>query len=202
MTDVTGRIALTGGIASGKSAVADLLAERGAVIIDADVLARAVVEPGTPGLAAIVERFGAAVLAADGSLDRPALGRIIFADPDARADLEAITHPAIRARARALRAAAPEGSVVIDVIPLLVEAGLADGFDTVIVVDADPDTQLRRLCARNGFSAQEAGQRLAAQASRADRLAVADLVVPNTGDLADLGREVDALWRRLASSSA
>ena len=200
MTDVTGRIALTGGIASGKSAVADLLAERGAVIIDADVLARAVVEPGTPGLAAIVERFGAAVLAADGSLDRPALGRIIFADPDARADLEAITHPAIRARARALRAAAPEGSVVIDVIPLLVEAGLADGFDTVIVVDADPDTQLRRLRSRDGFTAQEAGQRLAAQASRADRLAVADLVVPNTGDLADLRREVDQAWRRLTAS--
>lgn len=200
MTDVTGRIALTGGIASGKSAVADLLAERGAVIIDADVLARAVVEPGTPGLAAIVERFGAAVLAADGSLDRPALGRIIFADPDARADLEAITHPAIRARARALRAAAPEGSVVIDVIPLLVEAGLADGFDTVIVVDADPDTQLRRLRSRDGFTAQEAGQRLAAQASRADRLAVADLVVPNTGDLADLRREVDQVWRRLTAS--
>lgn len=200
MTDVTGRIALTGGIASGKSAVADLLAERGAVIIDADVLARAVVEPGTPGLAAIVERFGAGVLAADGSLDRPALGRIIFADPDARADLEAITHPAIRARARALRAAAPEGSVVIDVIPLLVEAGLADGFDTVIVVDADPDTQLRRLRSRDGFTAQEAGQRLAAQASRADRLAVADLVVPNTGDLADLRREVDQVWRRLTAS--
>ncbi len=200
MTDVTGRIALTGGIASGKSAVADLLAERGAVIIDADVLARAVVEPGTPGLAAIVERFGAGVLAADGSLDRPALGRIVFADPDARADLEAITHPAIRARARALRAAAPDGSVVIDVIPLLVEAGLADGFDTVIVVDADPDTQLRRLRSRDGFTAQEAGQRLAAQASRADRLAVADLVVPNTGDLADLRREVDQVWRRLTAS--
>lgn len=197
MTDVTGRIALTGGIASGKSAVADLLAERGAVIIDADVLARAVVEPGTPGLAAIVERFGAAVLAADGSLDRPALGRIIFADPDARADLEAITHPAIRARARALRAAAPEGSVVIDVIPLLVEAGLADGFDTVIVVDADEDTQLSRLRARNGLDAEEARQRLDAQAPRGQRLAAADLVVENHGDLADLRREVDALWRTL-----
>lgn len=202
MTGVAGRIALTGGIASGKSAVADLLAARGAVIIDSDVLAREVVEPGTPGLAAISERFGAGVLAGDGSLDRAALGRLVFADPDARADLEAITHPAIRARAEALRAAAPPGSVVIDVIPLLVEAGLAGGFDTVIVVDADPATQLRRLCARNGFSAQEAGQRLAAQASRADRLAAADLVVPNTGDLAGLRREVDALWRRLASSSA
>ena len=202
MTGVAGRIALTGGIASGKSAVADLLAARGAVIIDSDVLAREVVEPGTPGLAAISERFGAGVLAGDGSLDRAALGRLVFADPDARADLEAITHPAIRARAEALRAAAPPGSVVIDVIPLLVEAGLAGGFDTVIVVDADPATQLRRLRARNGFSAQEAGQRLAAQASRADRLAAADLVVPNTGDLAGLRREVDALWRRLASSSA
>ena len=200
MTGVAGRIALTGGIASGKSAVADLLAARGAVIIDSDVLAREVVEPGTPGLAAISERFGAGVLAGDGSLDRAALGRLVFADPDARADLEAITHPAIRARARALRAAAPEGSVVIDVIPLLVEAGLADGFDTVIVVDADPDTQLRRLRSRDGFTAQEAGQRLAAQASRADRLAVADLVVPNTGDLADLRREVDQVWRRLTAS--
>ena len=197
---MAGRIALTGGIASGKSAVADLLAERGAVIIDSDVLARAVVEPGTPGLVAIADRFGAEVLAADGSLDRAALGRLVFADPDARADLEAITHPAIRARAEALRAAAPAGAVVIDVIPLLVEAGLAGGFDTVIVVDADPATQLRRLRARNGFTAAEAAQRLAAQASRVDRLAVADLVVPITGDLADLRREVDALWRRLVAS--
>ncbi|WP_246227099.1 dephospho-CoA kinase [Propioniciclava coleopterorum] len=194
---MTGRIALTGGIASGKSAVADLLAERGAIIIDADVLAREVVEPGTPGLDAIEARFGAGVLTPDGALDRAALGRIVFADPDARADLESITHPAIRERAEWLRAAAPPGSVVIDVIPLLVEAGLAGRFDTVVVVDTDEETQLARLRARNGLSREDALARLDAQASRERRLAAADLVVENTGDLDALRRRVAVLWGEL-----
>lgn len=194
---MTGRIALTGGIASGKSAVADLLAERGAIIIDADVLAREVVEPGTPGLDAIETRFGAGVLTPDGTLDRAALGRIVFADPDARADLESITHPAIRERAEWLRAAAPSGAVVIDVIPLLVEAGLAGRFDTVVVVDTDEETQLARLRARNGLSREDALARLDAQASRGRRLAAADLVVENTGDLDALRRRVAVLWGEL-----
>lgn len=150
---MTKRIALTGGIASGKSSVADLLAERGAVIIDSDVSAREVVEPGTPGLAAIVERFGEGVLRDDGALDRPALGAIVFADPAARADLEAITHPRIRARADALRVAAPEGAVVIDVIPLLVEVGLAGRFDEVIVVDVPEEVQVERLRRRTASRA-------------------------------------------------
>ena len=196
---MTRRIALTGGIASGKSSVADLLAERGAVIIDSDVSAREVVAPGTPGLAAIVERFGEGVLRADGALDRPALGAIVFADPAARADLEAITHPRIRARADALRAAAPEGAVVIDVIPLLVEAGLVGRFDEVIVVDVPEEVQVERLRRRDGFTRDEAMARLAAQASRDDRLAVADHVVDNTGTPAELEASVDALWRRLAA---
>lgn len=193
MGAMTGRIALTGGIASGKSVVADMLSERGAVIIDADVLAREVVEPGTPGLAAIVRRFGQGVLTADGSLDRAALGAIVFADADARADLEAITHPAIRERAERLREQAPPGSVVIDVVPLLIEAGLASRFDTVIVVDVDEATQLRRLMDRNGLTRGEAQRRLDAQASRERRLAAADFVVTNDGDRGALCHQLDAL---------
>ncbi|MDO5535703.1 MAG: dephospho-CoA kinase [Propionibacteriaceae bacterium] len=194
---MTPRIALTGGIASGKSSVADLLAARGAVIVDADLIAREVVQPGTEGLAAIVDRFGADVLRADGSLDRPALGALVFSDPDARADLEAITHPRIRARADELRAAAPDGSIVIDVIPLLVEGNLAGRFDEVIVVDVPEEVQLERLRRRDGFTQQDARARLTAQATRKDRLAVADHVVENTGTRAELEASVDRLWRAL-----
>ncbi|MFZ2479734.1 MAG: dephospho-CoA kinase [Propioniciclava sp.] len=196
------RIALTGGVASGKSAVADLLARHGAVIIDSDVLAREVVALGTPGLDAIAERFGPGVLAADGSLDRAALGRIVFADPEARTALEGITHPAIRERSEWLREHAPEGAIVIDVIPLLVEAGLAERYDTVIVVDADEDTQLRRLMARSGLTREEAELRIAAQASRRRRRTVADEVVVNDGDRAELEARVDALWQRLRAREA
>jgi dephospho-CoA kinase len=187
-------IGLTGGIASGKSAVAEELRRRGAVIIDSDVLAREVVAPGTPGLAAVVERFGAGVLHPDGTLDRAALGRIVFADPVARADLEAIVHPAVRARAAELAAAAPPDALVVQVIPLLVETGQAGAFDAVVVVDADPETQVARLLARDGLDRDAALARLAAQASRADRLAAADHVVANDGSRADLVREVDELW--------
>ena len=202
MAPVATRIALTGGIASGKSAVADLLARHGAVIIDSDVLAREVVALGTPGLDAIAERFRPGVLAADGSLDRAALGRIVFADPEARTALEGITHPAIRERSEWLREHAPEGAIVIDVIPLLVEAGLAERYDTVIVVDADEDTQLRRLMARSGLTREEAELRIAAQASRRRRRTVADEVVVNDGDRAELEARVDALWQRLRAREA
>ena len=189
---------LTGGIASGKTAVSDLLQRRGAVIIDADLLAREVVEPGTPALAAIVERFGPTVLA-DGALDRPALGKVVFADPEARRDLERIVHPAVRARAAELTAAAPSGSVVVQVIPLLVETGQQAGFDVVVVVDVDPETQLRRLQARNGLSREDAESRLAAQASREERLAVADHVLDNSGGLDELEQQVDDLWRKISA---
>jgi dephospho-CoA kinase len=190
------RIALTGGIASGKSAVSELLRDRGAVIIDSDVLAREVVAPGTPGLAAVIERFGPGVLAGD-ALDRAALGKIIFGDPEARRDLESITHPLIRRRAEELERAAADDAVVIQVVPLLIEAGLADGFDLVIVVDADPAQQRDRLRRRNGLDERQVEERLAAQATREQRLAAADLVVDNTGPAERLPAEVDRLWREV-----
>lgn len=189
-------IGLTGGIASGKTSVANLLAGHGAVIIDSDVLAREVVEPGTSGLAAVVARFGAGVLTADGALDRAALGRIVFADPSARADLEAIIHPAVRARAEELTAAAPPGSVVVQVIPLLVETGQEGTFDRVLVVDVDPAVQLARLRQRDGFSPREAEARVAAQASREARLAAATDVIDNSGTPAELADAVNLLWAR------
>lgn len=191
------QIGLTGGIASGKSAVAERLAALGAVIIDSDVLAREVVQPGTPGLAAVVDRFGAGVLAADGSLDRAALGAVVFADPQARAGLEAIIHPAVRARAAELSAAAPPEAVVVQVIPLLVEVGLADLFEQVVVVDVDPAVQLERLQRRNGYSREEAAARVAAQAPRDVRLAQADVVIENNGTLAELDAQVDRFWADL-----
>jgi dephospho-CoA kinase len=191
------RVGLTGGIASGKTAVSDALGERGAVVIDADVLARQVVEPGTPGLAAVVERFGTDVLTDDGRLNREALGRLVFADPGARRDLEAIVHPAVRARAAALEAAASADSVVVHVIPLLVETGQQDDYDVVVVVDVDPDRQLERLRLRNGLDADAANARIAAQATRAARLAVADIVLDNDSDPAGLLDQVDRLWRDL-----
>ena len=195
-------IGLTGGIASGKSTVADLLAARGAVVIDADRLAREVVEPGTPGLAAVVRRFGTGVLAPDGSLDRPALGRLVFADPGLRRDLEAILHPAVRARAAELTAAAPDGAVVVQVIPLLVETGQQDAFDLVVVVDVPPEVQLARVRDRDGLDEAGAHARMAAQASREARLAAADVVITNGGSLADLEAQVDRLWVRVRDARA
>lgn len=194
-------IALTGGIASGKTAVSDLLAERGAVIIDSDVLAREVVEPGTPALAAIAERFGPGVLRADGSLDRPGLGAVVFADAAARADLNAIVHPAVRLRARELADAAPPDAVVVQVIPLLVETGQAGAFDIVVVADAPPELQVARLMKRNGLTRADAEARLAAQATRAERLAAADVVLDNTGSHEHLRDQVDALWERLRAAN-
>jgi dephospho-CoA kinase len=188
------RVGLTGGIASGKTTVSDALEERGAVVIDADVLAREVVEPGTPGLAAVVERFGPGLLADDGQLDRAALGRLVFADPVARRDLEAIVHPAVRARAAALEAAAAADAVVVHVIPLLVETGQADDFDVLVVVDVEPEQQLERLRERSGLDDEAAMARIAAQATRSARLAVADVVLANHTDTDDLVGQVDRLW--------
>lgn len=191
------RVGLTGGIASGKTAVSDALAERGAAVIDADLLAREVVEPGTPGLAAVVDRFGPGVLTAQGSLDRAALGAIVFADPQARRDLEAVIHPAVRVRAAAIEAAAAAGAVVVHVIPLLVETGQQHDFDVVVVVDVDPETQRSRLQQRNGLDTAAADARIAAQANRQDRLAAADVVLDNSGGPTDLIDQVDRLWADL-----
>lgn len=190
-------IALTGGIASGKSTVATLLAARGAVLVDADLVAREVVEPGTEGLAEIVARFGGQVLAEDGSLDRAALGQIVFADPAARADLEAITHPRIRHRSAELVAGAPAAAVVIQVIPLLLETGQTGRFQEVIVVDATVEEQIRRLRDREGISEEAARSRLAAQVDRGQRLAAATRIIDNTDGAEDLGAQVDRLWEQL-----
>ncbi len=191
------RVGLTGGIASGKTAVAELLAERGAVVIDADVLAREVVQPGTFGLDAVVDRFSTDVLNSDGSLNRAALGAVVFADATARRDLEAIIHPAVRSRAAAIEAAAPADSIVVHVIPLLVETGQERDFDVCVVVDADPQQQLDRLQARNGLSAAEAEARIAAQATREERLTAADHVIDNNGTPQQLAAQVDRLWQLL-----
>jgi dephospho-CoA kinase len=195
------RVGLTGGIASGKSMVADELAARGAIIIDADVLAREVVEPGTPALAAIIDRFGAEVLR-DGEIDRARLAQIVFADPHARRDLERIVHPAVRARAAELEQAAGDAAVVVHVIPLLVETGQHEDFDVVVTVDADRETQIQRLMVRNGFTRAEAESRIAAQASREDRRRAADVVVDNTGSPTQLREQIDALWAELSSAVA
>ena len=195
------RVGLTGGIASGKSMVAEELAARGAVIIDADLLAREVVEPGTPALAAIIDRFGPEVVR-DGQLDRARLAQIVFADPLARNDLERIVHPAVRARAAELERAAGDAAVVVHVIPLLVETGQHQGFDLVVTVDADHETQIQRLMLRNGLSRAEAESRIAAQASREDRKRAADVVLDNTGSLAQLREQIDALWAELSSAVA
>lgn len=188
------RVGLTGGIASGKSTVSARFVERGAVLVDADVLAREVVAPGTPGLLAVVAEFGEDVLTQDGHLDRPALGALVFADAERRAALERIIHPLVRDAGSALEANAGPGAVVVHDIPLLVEAGRHDDFDVVVVVDASEDLQLQRMVTLRGMSEDEAQARMAAQASREDRLAVADVVIENHGDLDDLIEQVDAVY--------
>ena len=195
------RVGLTGGIASGKSLVAAELAARGAIIIDADVLAREVVEPGTPGLQAIIQRFGTEVLT-DGQLNRARVAEIVFADPVARRDLERIVHPAVRTRSAELERAAGSAAVVVHVIPLLVETGQQQNFDFVVTVDVDHETQIQRLMARNGFGRAEAESRIAAQASNEDRRRVADVVLDNSGSVAELKDQIDALWAVLTSAGA
>ena len=182
------RVGLTGGVASGKSTVSALLAEHGAVVIDADLLAREVVAPGTDGLAEIVAAFGADVLDADGGLDRAAMGAIVFADEGKRRALEAIIHPRVRSRGRELEEAAAPGALVVHDIPLLVETGQAASFDAVLVVDVPPELQVERMTTLRGMSRAEAERRVAAQATREQRLAAATHVIDNTGTLDDLRR--------------
>jgi dephospho-CoA kinase len=192
-------VGLTGGIGSGKSEVARLLVAHGAVVIDADALAREAVAPGTPGLAAVVAEFGPEVLVADGSLDRAALGRVVFGDDARRAALEAIVHPYVGRRSAELIASAAPGAVVVYDVPLLVEKGLQDGYDVVVVVDAEDDVRLHRLVEVRGMPAEDARARMATQASRDERLAVADEVVANDAGLDVLAERVDELWTTLAA---
>ncbi len=198
-------IGLTGGIASGKSVVATRLAELGAVVVDADKLAREVVQPGTPGLAAIRERFGDEVIGADGALDRAALGAIVFSDERARLDLNAITHPAIRRltaqRIEDARAADPNVVIVQD-IPLLVEtlrAGTARNFDLVVVVEASDDTRRERLVTLRGMSPDAATRRIASQATNAERREIADVIIDSDGTLEHTLAQVDDLWSRVSA---
>jgi len=196
------RVGLTGGIGSGKSTVSALLAGHGAVIIDYDLLAREAVQLGMPALTAIVERFGPSILLPDGTLDRPALGAVVFGDDSARRDLEAITHPAIGELAWALDAAAQEGSVIIHDHPLLVEVGLTDFVDLVVVVDVPADVQVDRLVRLRGMTEADARARIAAQSARDARLAAADIVIDNSGSPDELTAAVNALWARLTDESA
>ncbi|PRX98637.1 dephospho-CoA kinase [Allonocardiopsis opalescens] len=191
------KVGLTGGIGSGKSAVAARLAARGAVVVDADRLAREAVEPGTPGLAAVVTEFGPGVLRPDGSLDRPALGEIVFADPERLAALNAIVHPLVGERSRELMEAAPPDAIVVYDVPLLVENDLAGLYDLVVVVDVPVEVQLRRLADDRGMGEEQARARIAAQAGRERRRAVADLVIDNSGGLDELDERVAAVWERL-----
>ncbi|GGP89337.1 dephospho-CoA kinase [Actinomadura coerulea] len=191
------KVGLTGGIGSGKSEVSRRLREHGAVVIDADRIAREVVEPGTPGLAAVVAEFGRDVLLPSGALDREKVGRIVFADPDRLAALNAIVHPLVGERMQELMDAAPADAVVVYDVPLLAENGLAGMYDEVVVVDAPEETQLDRLVARRGMTEEDARARMANQASRADRRAVATHVIDNSGTLADLKTQIDALWASL-----
>jgi dephospho-CoA kinase len=194
------RVGLTGGIGSGKSAVSWRLASYGAVVIDADALAREVVEPGTLGLAQVAAEFGPGVLRPDGSLDRDALARLVFADGESRAKLNAIVHPLVAERMAALERAAPPGAIVVFDVPLIAENGLAGGFDLVVVVDAPQHTQLDRLVRLRGMTKEQAVARIAAQASREKRLAIVGengIVIDNSGSMTELDRQVGDLWAEL-----
>ena len=192
---------LTGGIASGKSAVSSILRDLGAVIIDADALAREVVAKGTPGLDAVVAEFGADLLGPDGELDRPKMGALVFADEDARRRLEAIVHPLVFERIVALEEGAPEDAVVVHDIPLLAESGRADTFDAVIVVDAPQDVQIERMVRDRGWSEAEARARIAAQADPDERRAIATHLIDNTGTLADLRGRVEAVFGEIVGDA-
>ena len=198
----TVRVGLTGGIASGKSTVSAILRELGAVVIDADELAREVVAKGTPGLAAVIDEFGPGLLTSDGDLDRPAMGALVFGDETARRRLEAIVHPLVFERIVDLEAHAPDGAVVVHDIPLLAESGRADSFDAVIVVDAPAEVQVGRMVRDRGWTTDDALARIAAQASPEDRRAIATYVVDNTGTLEDLRHEVHKIYGELTSRRA
>jgi dephospho-CoA kinase len=195
------RVGLTGGIGSGKSAVSARLATRGAVVLDADEAARAVVEPGTPGLARIVEAFGPGVLREDGGLDRPKLGEIVFGDDAARATLNSIVHPLVREHMRAAEEAAIAAGalVVVHDVPLLAEGNRGGEFDLVVVVDVPPQVQADRLVRLRKMTAAQAAARMSAQASREQRLAIADIVIDNSAALADLDQRVAQVWADLRS---
>lgn len=189
------RIGLTGGIASGKSTVADLFAERGVTVIDTDVIARDMVEPGQPALQEIYETFGDAVMSADGELDRAAMRQLVFADDEARHQLEAIVHPRIQA-ATMRQVATATGDYIIVVVPLLAKSSLRHELDRILVVDCDEQTQLERLLARDAETEEQARRILAAQSSRAERLAIADDVIENNSTLQDLTAQVSAFGDR------
>ncbi len=191
------RVGLTGGIGAGKSEVSGRLAAQGAIVIDADAIAREVVAPGTAGLAAVTEAFGSGVLHPDGGLDREALGEIVFADPARLAALNRIVHPLVGRRMAELESGAGQHAIVVHDVPLLAENDLSAGYDLVVVVDAPPHVQLDRLTRQRGMTAEQARARMAAQASRDKRLAIADLVVDNSGSLAELDRQVGDLWAEL-----
>jgi dephospho-CoA kinase len=191
------RVGLTGGIGSGKSEVSRRLAAHGAVVIDADAIAREVVEPGTPGLAEVVAAFGPGVLGENGTLDRPRLGDLVFGDASLLARLNGIVHPLVRARMAELEQAAGPAAIVVFDVPLIAENNTAGSFDLVVVVDVPPRLQADRLVRHRGMTREQAKARMAAQASRADRLAIASIVVDNSGSLAELDRLVGDLWTEL-----
>ncbi|MBI0380853.1 dephospho-CoA kinase [Streptomyces albiflaviniger] len=195
-------LGLTGGIGAGKSEVSRLLTSWGAVLIDSDRIAREVVEPGTPGLAAVVAEFGPEVLTAEGSLDRPRLGGIVFNDPERLSALNAIIHPLVRDRSAELQAAAAPDAVVVHDVPLLAENKLAPLYDLVMVVDVTPETQLDRLVRLRGMAEDEARARMAAQATRAERLAIADVVIDNNGPIEALEPQVRKVWADLVQRAA
>lgn len=196
------KVGLTGGIGSGKSTVSTLLAQHGAVVIDYDQLARDVVAPGSPVLKDIAERFGDDVIAADGSLDRPALGALVFADPEALSDLNGITHPAIKQLSDERQDAAGPDAIVVHDNALLVEMGGAQHCDVVVVVDVPVEAQIERLAANRGMSQADALARIAAQASRQQRTGAADLVIDNTGSQDELALIVGGVWDELVSRAA
>jgi dephospho-CoA kinase len=191
------RVGLTGGIGAGKSEVSRRLQSYGAIVIDADHVAREVVAPGTPGLADLVATFGDAVLAPDGSLDRKRLGEMVFADAALRAKLNAIVHPLVGRRMQELEQAAGDAAILVHDIPLLTENHLAGNFDEVVVVDVPPRVQAERLAKERGMTTEQAEARMRAQATREERLAVATIVVDNSGSLAELDREAGDLWAEL-----
>lgn len=191
------RIGLTGGIASGKSTVSGLLKELGAVLIDADVIAREVVAKGTPGLEQVVAEFGPDLLTGDGHLDRPKMGALVFGDESARKRLEAIVHPLVFERIVELEQGAGPGDVIVHDIPLLAETANAYDFDAVIVVDAPEEVQVERMVRDRGWTEDEARSRIAAQATREQRLAIATYVVENTGTLEDLRRRVTEVFEEI-----
>lgn len=191
------RVGLTGGIGAGKSEVSRRLAAQGAVVIDADVIAREVVAPGTPGLAEVAAAFGPGILLSDGSLNRSRLGETVFRDAALRAKLNAIVHPLVGRAMRELEESAAQGAIVVHDVPLIAENNLSGSYDLVVVVDVPPRIQLDRLTRLRGMTREQAKARIAAQASREKRLAIAGIVIDNSSSLAELDRQVGELWTEL-----